>query len=323
MNILLSAIGKDVSLMEEFRKALKKTGGGRIIATDNGRYAPAAILADAFYQVPSFEHSSFISSLLRVCKKENVKLLIPTHNEELPIIAKNRERFEKAGVTVTISDPKVVALCRDKDVFQKFCNKHGFDTPRTYGIKEARQKPVFPLFLKEREGRGGTSGMRVENKKELEAALVFLKKPFIQECVDATEYTVDVFTDFEGKVLSVVPRERMAIWGGEMFTGRTVKNKKIIQETLRLAEALGVRGHANIQCFVKGKTVAFIECNPRFGGGSALSFAAGASSPLFLLQLMKGKRLSPQIGKFKDRKIVLRYPTGLYAQEKDLKGRRV
>ena len=36
----------------------------------------------------------------------------------------------------------------------------------------------------------------------------------------------------------------------------------------------------------------------RFGGGAPLSFAAGANSPMWIVDILKGKKVKPHIGEY-------------------------
>jgi len=133
------------------------------------------------------------------------------------------------------------------------------------------------------------------------------------------EYTVDLFADFSGKVLSVVPRERLSIFGGESFIGKTCKNWGIINESMRLAKSLRLIGHNTIQCFWQDGQVKFIEVNPRYGGAANLGFAAGAFTPQMLVCLILGKEIKPSIGDFEDGLYMLRYTEDLFLGEEEIK----
>jgi len=50
-----------------------------------------------------------------------------------------------------------------------------------------------------------------------------------------------------------------------------------------------------------------------------LGFAAGADTPLYLIQLVKGKKLRSRIGRFKDNLVMLRYTEDIFIDEKKLK----
>ncbi|WP_162147535.1 ATP-grasp domain-containing protein [Lebetimonas sp. JH292] len=93
--------------------------------------------------------------------------------------------------------------------------------------------------------------------------------------IDATEFTVDVFINKKGAVISIVPRERIEVRCGEINKGRTKKDSLIISEVKRLCNKLNeAYGVLTIQLFTKDNKISFIEINPRFGGGYPLSWQA-------------------------------------------------
>lgn len=316
INVLISSASRKVSLVKAFQRALAEEGGGQVIAIDASPRSAALYFADKGYVVPSGLSEDFLKAVEGICRKHDVQLLIPTRDEELPFFAALRESFKHIGVTVMVPEPSVVKICQDKRLFIDFCRKHGFLVPETF--ETAQDIARFPVFVKERFGKGSKWAFLVETPSELEKLLPHLREPIIQEYVEAPEYTVDLFADFSGRVLSVVPRERLSIFGGESFVGRTHKNWSIIQETIRLAQTLGLVGHNTIQCFWHEGQVKFIEVNPRYGGGANLGFAAGAFTPRILVRLVLGKEVKPFIGEFKEGYYMLRYTEDLFLSEQEV-----
>jgi carbamoyl-phosphate synthase large subunit len=167
--------------------------------------------------------------------------------------------------------------------------------------------PALPAFVKPRYGKGSQHTIRVDTQNDLQSVLDRMPDAIVQEYIQAPEYTLDLFADFQGRVISVVPRERTRIFGGESFVSRTVYNTTLIDTATHLADALHLVGHNTLQCFFDGEKAIWIEINPRFGGAANLSFAAGAPTPHFLIQLLQGNQVAPQIGNFRHDYVMLRY----------------
>lgn len=321
MNILITSASRKVSLIRAFQQALAQEGGGKVIAVDASPLAPSLYLADEHYLVPPSHKPEFLAIMLRLCAQLNIKLLIPTRDEELPFFAEHKEKFADVGTFVMVSDPTIVRICQDKKLFIKFCQENGFATPKSYQSVDLAVSIEFPLFVKPQHGKGGRQAIRVNSKEELELILKQIPDAIFQEFVRAPEYTIDLFADFSGRVISVVPRERIHIFGGESFVSKTSKNPALIQEAIQLATKLGLIGHNTIQCFLDDNIVKFMEVNPRFGGAAHLGFAAGAPTPLFLVKLLKGETLEPRIGEFKDNYVMLRYTEDLFLDAESLTNR--
>ena len=313
-NILITSASRKVTLVKNFKKALN--GMGKVIAMDISPEAPALYFADEYVIGLRSDNSKFMDSIVDLCKQKDIKLIIPTRDEELLLFSKNQAIFDEIGVKLMVSGVETIETCQDKIKFIDFCEKNGFNVPKTFNSIDEIKREDYPLFLKPVVGKGGADTHKVESREDLEVILKSGDEEFIiQECILADEYTIDLFADFDSNVISAVPRQRVNVWGGESLVTKTVKNEQLIGEAVRLASALGLKGHNTIQCFFDGETISFIEVNPRFGGAASISFKAGANSAEFLLKLLNGDRLEPQIGEFEDKLIALRYVEDYFINE--------
>jgi carbamoyl-phosphate synthase large subunit len=311
VNVLITSASRKISLVRAFQKALAADGGGEVIAVDARPLAAALQAADRGYVVPTGPGEAFAHALETLCARHGVRLIVPTRDEELPFFAAGRERWNALGVEVMVSDSAAVQICQDKKRFLEFCRNHGFDVPATFEPGDVRAED-YPLFVKDRFGKGSRGAVAVESPEELAYALRRVSDPIVQKLIRAPEYTVDLFADFSGRVLSVVPRERIGVVAGESFVGRTCKDPAVMNAAIGLATALGLKGHNTMQCFLDGGAVRWIEINPRYGGAANLGFAAGADSPRMLIKLLKPETVQPAIGAFVDDLVMLRYTEDLF-----------
>lgn len=322
MNVLITSASRKVSLVRAFQEALDREGGGMVIPADVSPYSAALYESPLRLIVPPSDDGHFISTLLDLCRKHQVKLLVPTRDEELPVFAARRQDFAQNGIVVMVGSPTTIELCRDKKRFLDFCRRENLCVPEEYSPADVKRRlDLFPVFVRDRVGKGGRKAFRVNNPEQLEQILEQLEEPIIQECVEAPEYTVDLFSDFNGRVISVVPRRRLKVFGGESFVGKTFYHERIINECCRLARKLSLVGHNTIQLFFDGTQVKFIEVNPRYGGGASLGFAAGAHTPTYLVRLVKGLPVEPCIGEFKRDLVMLRYTRDRFLEESELVGK--
>src|SRR5262249_47196687 len=108
--------------------------------------------------------------------------------------------------------------------------------------------PTFPLFIKPRGGRGGVQAFQVGTPEQLAFFLGYVEDPVVQQYLAGPEFTLDVLCDFDGKPLSIVPRERVVIRAGVIDRGRTVKDQALIDLALQCTKVFSFAGAANIQC---------------------------------------------------------------------------
>lgn len=311
VNVLMLSAGRRVELVKLFKKARDKLGiSGKVVAVDISNTAPALQFADAFEIIPRIGDSNYIDSLIEVCKKYNIKLIVPTIDTELLKIAENKEYITKqTGALINISSVNCVKICRDKKESARFFKEHGFGLPYTYSEEEIQSgKYNLPLFIKPMDGSSSINAFKAETREECEFFCKYVKNPIIQECVKGVEYTIDAFIDFSGKIISIVPRIRIAVRSGEILKGQIDMNQLIIADVRRLLEELKPSGHITIQGFFgEDKIMRYIEINPRFGGGAPMSIMAGADSCEWLYQIALGEEIDTNAIKVDDKAMFVRF----------------
>ena len=324
LGVLFTCIGRRVSLLNSFcRSARELKINAHFFGTDTTKLSSALQLCDKGFLVKPVTDANYIKQLLTIVKTNKVKLLVPTVDLDLKLLAQNRSKFAAIGCCALISTPYVVDVCQDKRKTYRLLLKNGFDTALTMSVQAAlsKKKLNWPCFLKPWDGYASRGNAVVNNRKEL---LFFAKRipnTICQEFVEGTEHTCDVYVDFSMKVRCVVPRKRIEVRAGEVSKGQIVKHPHIMSEAARLVETLGAGpGVITLQLFLTddGK-VKFIEINPRFGGGVPLSIKAGANFPKWILQELLGKKTNIRLDNFKDSLIMLRYDGEVWLENPDTK----
>jgi carbamoyl-phosphate synthase large subunit len=316
MNVAILSASKKVWLVQAFQRGLAAVGGGRVWALDCDPHAAALQAADAAELSPRGDGPEFLDWLELWCRRERIALVVPTRDGELALLAGAAERFLRAGVRLVVSPAEALALCRDKRRFAEFCRERGFATPAKFDVKAV---PAFPVFVKPRTGQAGQGAQRIGSAEELAAHGFDAEREILQEFVDAPEYTIDVFVDWEGRLISSVPRERVRVVDGESVVGRTVRDDELAESAGRLALALGLRAHVTVQAFRGPGPIRFIEVNPRFGGGAALGFAAGCPTPEWLLRLASGEIVAAQPGRYEEGLWMFRHTADQFLRSAEVK----
>jgi carbamoyl-phosphate synthase large subunit len=317
INVLFTCIGRRVSLLDSFRKAAGQLRiNASFFGTDRTELSPALQLCDKRFLVKSTSHPGYIRQLLEIVKKNRIKLLIPTVDLDLKALALNKPKFTSLGCQVLVSRSEVIDVCQDKRKTYRFLVKNSFDTPDTMSVRAALSKSrlKWPCFLKPWDGYAGRGNAIVNNRKELSFFAKRIPNAICQEFIKGTEYTCDVYIDFDLNVRCVVPRKRIEVRSGEVSKGQVVKNKRIMKEAASLAEKLGAGpGVITLQLFMTSRReIKFVEINPRFGGGAPLSIKAGANFPKWILQEISGKKPNIPFDSFEDKLIMLRYDSEVW-----------
>jgi carbamoyl-phosphate synthase large subunit len=320
VNVLVTAASRRVSLVRAFRDAVEKIGRGRVVTTDMNPLSPALYFGHKHYMVPLATDKYYIPIIEGVCDAEGVNLVIPTIDDELPVFGRSVARFERAGVDVAVSGERTSTICNDKYETYLFCKNNGIDAPvtRLAGDLDFSQLR-YPLYVKPRFGRGSVNVFSVYSEAQLRVFIDYVPDAIVQDYLPGMEFTVDVLCDFGGRVLSIVPRERLVIRAGVSDKGITRRHPEVMAFAKDVAEKLEVIGPANIQCKWDGDKATLIEVNPRFSGGIPLTIAAGADFPAWLVQLRAGIPLQPQIGKFRDGLAMMSFEDSIFATEAEIK----
>ncbi len=314
INVLITAASRRVPLINAFVQALKSRGlRGSVITTDMNNLSPGLYFSDRHYIVPLATDADYIPILKSIAFKERIHLLIPTIDDELPIFGAQVESFLSMGVRVVISSRQTGLICNDKRLTYEFLAGKGIPVAKTWLPSELDIPNLnYPLFLKPRSGRGSVGAHPIRSERELRFFLEYVSDPVVQEYLPGREFTIDVLADFNGTIISVVPRERLVVRSGVTDRGRTWHNPDLIELGAKAAEALEIRGPANIQVKWHLEKATVFEVNPRFSGGIPLTIAAGADFPAWLIEMRCGERVKPCVGKFVDGMIMTCYETAVF-----------
>lgn len=289
MNILFTGVGRRVELLQAFRNAaLVLNKELKIYGADMAGTAPALAYCDYTRKVVAMRDAGYIDNLLNICKEDAINLLIPTIDTDLLVLAEHKDRFAEIGTRVLISEPDKIRICRDKNKTSQFFVDCGLSAPMP--VNDWKEyKSGYPAFIKPKDGSSSINAYKVENVEELEVYAGQIGDYIVQPFVSGHEYTIDIFCNWEGEPISIVPRERVQIRAGEVLKTKIELDAAMIEESKSLCKAFKPCGPMTVQLIRDAEGVDwYIEINPRFGGGAPLSMKAGARSAEAILKLMDG-----------------------------------
>lgn len=320
-SILLTSAGRRVELARAFRHAYKKLGvSGKVIAVDTDPLAPALQVADRSYIVPPLESKEYIPSLVRICRDEQVRLIFPLIDPDIAVLAANRDELEGTGAKLASVPLWAAKITADKWETLGFFRSLDLITPMSWkAVKDIPDDVNFPLFIKPRLGSAGKHTFKVNDRRELGFFATYIADPIVQEFLTGPEITSDVICDTDGKVLSVISRQRIEVRWGEVAKGVTLYDPRIGDSCRKVAHALQARGPITVQCFMKDDSPVFSEINARLGGGAPLGIAAGADWPSWLLASVAGVPVEiPPMGSYRRGLYMTRFDESHFLTREDL-----
>lgn len=286
-NVLLTSISKKVPLIQAVKHSLRKLKlKGNVIGGDLNCKCIGKFFVDISWEMPVLENKD-IDMFIACCHDLGVKAIIPSRDGELPFFAHNRAKLQKHGITCMISAAQTVETCHDKLSFSRFAIAEGYPAiPSSLDPKELKCKSYV---VKEQFGAGSTSiglNLTLANAKKWAKGL---QHPIFQPFIKGDEYSVDVYVNLEGKAVGAIARTRDLVVNGESQVTTSVYFPELERECIKLAECLGIYGHAVMQVLIdEDNKPHIIECNARFGGASTLSLAMGLNSfEWFFLESLK------------------------------------
>jgi carbamoyl-phosphate synthase large subunit len=283
-NVLLSSAGRRVALLRAFERDLDHLGvDGAVAAVDASPLTAAGHLASWLEPIPSVGDPTYVDALLDVCHRHEVRVLVPTIDPELPVLAALAGRLRAVGVHPLVSGPATTAIAGDKWRTHRHLVDAGIPTPAQWRPDEARAAAddlPYPLIAKPVAGSASVGLVRLDDAAALHRNTELDDGYLVQRCVRGREHTVDIWVGRDGEVWDAVARERLEVRGGEVSKGVTRRDGAVLEAATAVAESLpDAYGPLTIQVFRDGTDVHVIEVNARFGGGFPLAWEAGAHFP--------------------------------------------
>jgi carbamoyl-phosphate synthase large subunit len=257
--------------------------------------------------VPRIADSDYVPTLARLRDEHDVRLVVPLNDLDFPVLARERELL--APALVLLPDAEASARMSDKLEAHRFFVATGIPSPRSWAPEDVPEDARYPVLVKAREGFGSRNIFRASHREQLDFFLAYTDVPsFVQEQCRGEEFSIDVFCDMDARCLNAIPRTMLLSKGGESIKGASLQDRELIEHGARVAEIVGVKGPANVQCFREPDgSLPITDVNTRFGGGFPVPLAAGGRYPELALALARGERPDPRLGDFQDGVVMTRY----------------
>lgn len=310
MNILITSAGRRSYLVRYFREAL---AGDGLVHAGNSVWSTALQAADKGVITPLIHDSCYIDFLLDYCMQNQIRAILSVFEIDLPVLAKSRERFQKQGIKVLISDYETTLICNDKWKSYNFFTDCSIYTPQTFlnieNVLEALNQGTlqFPLIIKPRWGMGSIGLYEATNVEELKILFKRVKKDIfgsylsyasdknqdecviIQEKLQGQEYGLDVVNDLDRNCVATWVIKARSMRSGETVWAITEKNRVLEELGVRLSRHLGHIANLNVDCFICYEKPYVLEMNCRFGGHYPFFHLAGANLPMAIIKWLHGE----------------------------------
>lgn len=289
ITILMLGGARRVSMAELLKKSGERLGLEiRIISYELLEQVPIAVAAKVIVGL-RWSDPKVVSDIARVCKEENVDIILPFVDGAIEIAARCREQVP--GIFVPVSNFEVSKSMFDKTEAAKVFKGAGIPIPTTYTALNAE----VPAIAKPRKG-SASRGIKIFHNMEDLMELAPMEDYLIQEFIEEKdEYTVDCYVSQKGEILTVVPRCRLEVMGGEVTRTITCHNATLDRMSREIIKKFDLRGPVTLQFLhdLKRDRYLLMEVNPRLGGGVVCSIYAGAPFTDYIIQEALGIDMHP------------------------------
>lgn len=232
----------------------------------------AAFRVKAHTVVPlATDKKRYLAAMARTIEVNRIDFVYPIHDEEIRVIS----AALLAGnlrVAAPMFALEMLDLCTDKLSLGNICALNNINSPKTSSLDSFRANPVYPVFVKPRRGVGSRGARSLGTPAELascdgEADLVF------QDLCEGPEVTVDVLKTSIGVI--AIARERLEVKAGVSTKGRVWYSQELAEIGSKIADAFKLEGLFCFQAMKQSGEWSVTDINPRTGGATAMTAAAG------------------------------------------------
>lgn len=316
-NILLTSVGRRGYLVKYFKDVLGDNG--KVYVSNSSDISPAFNYADESVVTPLIYDKGYIDFLLAYCKEKNIKAIISLFDIDLPILSKNKKRFNEQGIELIVSEPEIIEICNDKWKTYQFLKENNLNTVHTYiKLEDAIQDLInneikYPVIIKPRWGMGSISVMEAENEEELKIlykiAINKIKNSYlkyesinnideavlIQEKINGREHGLDIINDLEGNYQTTIVKEKYAMRAGETDCAKVIDNSILKKLGEKIGKKLRHIANMDMDVFLVDNKPYILEMNARFGGGYPFSHMSGVNLPKAIIFWLKNEKIQKDI----------------------------
>ena len=241
--------------------------------------------------VPPAKSHNYCDTIIKICKENNIKNILPGSEPELITLVNNRVQFEKENILIFANTSDVINTFDNKwETFIKLDTLNIRTPDTTINLNDSLffERNNYPLVVKPIIGNASKNVFTIYSNEELVCITQYMtlkNVPFvIQEYVGIAEeeYTISVLSDFSGDYLGSIVFRRILAGGFSQYVECDLFEEidKIAQD---VALTISSKGPLNIQCRLVNGELCIFEINPRFSGTTPFRTLLGFNEADILL----------------------------------------
>lgn len=266
-------------------------------ALDPGLYLKDYCDAGYLLPYPSAGEDAFIQRLTDIHAQEQIDILIPCLDAELPGMIRAEALIHQLGIKTFLPSADQLKL-RNKDKLPELAEHAGLQCPRITAITQSRffdncqdDDWRYPLVVKGLFYDARIVYTAEQARHAFETIAAEWGYPvLVQEFVKGQEYNLTALGDGNGNMLSAVMMKKMALTDkGKAWAGVTINDQTLYQASEQLIRSINWRGPLEVEVLKDNKgQYQLLEINPRFPAWIYLSQGVSRNLPAALVHLIQG-----------------------------------
>jgi len=297
----------------------------KIICSDQFEQPIMHHKADKFYLLPAGNSRNYIKSLIRICKKEKIDVILPCSGSEVLALAKNIELLKSKGIYPAVSNFNSVKKTMNKISVYNLFRKHKMPVPDFYLVRNKKEflkaikalgYPKVPVCFKPSKytSSGGDRGFRILRKTNSLSEIILKQRPISREIDYETAIRLcETTKDLELIVMEYLPGDMKVVYtfadagkmihcihlliqkrdeSGHAFEAIIKKNEQLTSICKNFIKIMKYDFNNNFQFQVSRNGIPkLLEINPRIAGTISLPMAAGVNLPYITVKQALGEKL--------------------------------
>lgn len=289
INIMMLGGARRVSMAELFKRSGERIGREvNIVSYELMEQVPIALVGKVVVGL-RWSDPNVVADIVRVANEYEIDIILPFVDGAIEIASKVKPHLP--GVFIPVGDFETNRTMFDKVSAAKAFENACIPIPRTYTAINAK----MPAIAKPRKG-SASRGIKIFHTLDELMQLENLSDYLVQEYLEnKDEYTVDCYVSQSGEILTVVPRVRLEVMGGEVTRTITCRNTTLDRLSREVISKFNLRGPVTLQFLhdLDRNRYLLMEVNPRLGGGVVCSIYAGAPITDYIIDESRGITLKP------------------------------
>lgn len=273
-------------------------------------------VVDKTYQVPypAAGTEALINRLRYIHEKENLQLIIPNFDAELPQFIRIAPVLKSMGIASFLPSAEQFEA-RDKINLYQFGQTYQLMVPRDKIIHTVAELTSceelfgYPFVVKGKF----YDAVVVYTLEQAQKAFYKISAKWglpiiVQEFITGTEINIAVLGDGHGNMISAIPMRKLYITDkGKAWSGITLEDESLLKLAQEFTTATNWKGGCELEIMRTAKNELYImEINPRFPAWIYLTAAAGQNQPAALARMALGEE-QPVFQGYAAGKIFVRY----------------